>query len=300
MKKNYLKQISVFVSMWVTIMTTSVSADAATSPENIKYPVWKRNEKGWWVENPDGSYYTNTWYLSNGLWYYLGDDGYMLINTITPDGHLVGEDGAWIINIENNHYFAIINYSTVRDDFSQNTTNGRKLYCYFDRTIFEGTDDNRINWINAQVENVEAQFKKEFIPRAQEYLKILQESLYNEDYSIAPHQLSHVYYDDSYVSIGWERAWYAGGVDDSDYVGLNLNAATQSHLSLTDVLGENAYDRIINAVINQGYDRSTLKITENMLDEINFYFDADAIYISVDPGLFFWFTGGADIICIPR
>lgn len=53
---------------------------------------------GWRVENPDGSYLISTWYQSpaSGLWYYMGADGYMLTNTITPDGYAVNADGVWI------------------------------------------------------------------------------------------------------------------------------------------------------------------------------------------------------------
>ena len=36
------------------------------------------------------------WRMINGDWYYFGLDGVMLINTITPDGYLVGADGKWI------------------------------------------------------------------------------------------------------------------------------------------------------------------------------------------------------------
>lgn len=59
---------------------------------------WASNDKGWWVVNPDGSYLTNTWYQSgaSGKWYYMGSNGYMLVNTTTPDGYAVGEDGAWV------------------------------------------------------------------------------------------------------------------------------------------------------------------------------------------------------------
>lgn len=59
---------------------------------------WVYNENGWWIENPDGSFLVNAWYKSpeSGLWYYMGSDGYMLVNTITPDGYKVGEDGAWV------------------------------------------------------------------------------------------------------------------------------------------------------------------------------------------------------------
>ena len=60
----------------------------------------------------DGIYVTNRWVKYNGkdyymnaygkmakaVWqgnYYLGDDGFMLTNTFTPDGFYVGSDGAW-------------------------------------------------------------------------------------------------------------------------------------------------------------------------------------------------------------
>lgn len=59
-------------------------------------PSWKSDAKGWWIENPDGTYLTNQWYLYNGQWYYMGADGYMLTNTTTPDGYTVNADGVWI------------------------------------------------------------------------------------------------------------------------------------------------------------------------------------------------------------
>lgn len=75
----------------------------ASIPQNISVvhtavPTWKQDAVGWWLENPDGSYLVNAWYQSpeSGLWYYMGADGYMFVNTITPDGHQVGMDGAMI------------------------------------------------------------------------------------------------------------------------------------------------------------------------------------------------------------
>ena len=62
------------------------------------YYYWKQNEIGLWVQSSDGTYLTNQWYRSpdSGLWYYLGADGYMLTNTVTPDGYTVNADGVWI------------------------------------------------------------------------------------------------------------------------------------------------------------------------------------------------------------
>lgn len=55
-------------------------------------------ERRWKVLLPDGTFLRNAWYQSpeSGLWYYMGDDGYMLTNTVTPDGHYVDADGACV------------------------------------------------------------------------------------------------------------------------------------------------------------------------------------------------------------
>lgn len=64
----------------------------------ISFPSWRHDENGWWVEYSNGTYLVNQWYQSpsSGLWYYLGADGYMLTNAITPDGWFVNADGVWV------------------------------------------------------------------------------------------------------------------------------------------------------------------------------------------------------------
>ena len=74
---------------------------------------WKRNDRGWWYEEANGSYPTATWKLINNKWYYfdgigymaegrwignyyVGADGAMLVSTVTPDGYYVDETGKWI------------------------------------------------------------------------------------------------------------------------------------------------------------------------------------------------------------
>lgn len=57
---------------------------------------WKQDNTGWWYQNDDGSYPTNTWQEIDGKQYYFGNDGYMFHDTTTPDGYQVGSDGAWI------------------------------------------------------------------------------------------------------------------------------------------------------------------------------------------------------------
>lgn len=78
---------------------------------------WKKNENGWWFSYEDGGYPINRWESIGGKWYFFNDKGYMatgwipyngklyycnpsdgamVINTTTPDGFLVGADGARI------------------------------------------------------------------------------------------------------------------------------------------------------------------------------------------------------------
>lgn len=80
---------------WVLHATDDWVAPTSIAGETQR---WAYNENGWWIVNPDGSYLVNEWYKSpeSGLWYYMGNDGYMLVNTTTPDGYSVGEDGAWV------------------------------------------------------------------------------------------------------------------------------------------------------------------------------------------------------------
>ncbi len=86
---------------------------------------WIKDEKGWWYRYTNGTWPSSQWaYLFYGnsyAWYFFGEDGYMkdgwicwenqwyylntvpdgtrgalLTNTITPDGCVVGADGAWV------------------------------------------------------------------------------------------------------------------------------------------------------------------------------------------------------------
>ena len=57
---------------------------------------WQKDYVGWWYQNDDGSWPAGGWAQINGLWYYFNTSGYMLENTMTPDGYYVGPDGAWV------------------------------------------------------------------------------------------------------------------------------------------------------------------------------------------------------------
>lgn len=97
------------------VCAASVAAISAclVIPSMAATAQWKRNDRGWWYEETNGSYPTATWKLINNKWYYfdgigymaesrwignyyVGADGAMLVSTVTPDGYYVDETGKWI------------------------------------------------------------------------------------------------------------------------------------------------------------------------------------------------------------
>lgn len=65
---------------------------------------WKQTEIGWQYQNDDNSYPISQWQWidddNDGLseCYYFDENGYLLVNTVTPDNYEVNENGAWIVN----------------------------------------------------------------------------------------------------------------------------------------------------------------------------------------------------------
>lgn len=83
--------------------TVTQSASEGSTAAN-PYGAWASDAKGWWWRNPDGTWPKNTWAWLDGNHdgvsesYYFGADGYMLSNTVTPDGYTVNANGAWTQN----------------------------------------------------------------------------------------------------------------------------------------------------------------------------------------------------------
>ncbi len=69
---------------------------------------WQQDKLGWKYENDSREQLTNSWVQdTDGRWYYFGPDSYMNKNTMTPDGCVVGENGAWIDGLGKNNDQAI-------------------------------------------------------------------------------------------------------------------------------------------------------------------------------------------------
>ena len=73
---------------------------------------WHQDDIGSWYQYTSGEVPKGAWREIDGFWYffdasgykvvdqwvdryYVGSDGKMLVNTTTPDGHFVDENGAW-------------------------------------------------------------------------------------------------------------------------------------------------------------------------------------------------------------
>lgn len=65
---------------------------------------WVQDANGWWYNNGNGTYPSECWQWIDGNQdgiaecYYFNRNGYCLLNTMTPDGYLVDETGAWTVN----------------------------------------------------------------------------------------------------------------------------------------------------------------------------------------------------------
>lgn len=60
---------------------------------------WKKSGDHWFYLGEDGYLVRNKWQREDdGKWYYLNENGAMLVNTTTPDGYTVNEDGCWTVD----------------------------------------------------------------------------------------------------------------------------------------------------------------------------------------------------------
>lgn len=57
---------------------------------------WKRLGQEWYFFNGGGYMVKDKWVEWKGDWYYLLSDGKMAVDTITPDGYRVDENGVWV------------------------------------------------------------------------------------------------------------------------------------------------------------------------------------------------------------
>lgn len=63
---------------------------------------WQQDGTGWWYQNDDNTYPAGEWQWipygdeGNESCFYFDQNGYLLVDTLTPDGFQVNADGAWV------------------------------------------------------------------------------------------------------------------------------------------------------------------------------------------------------------
>lgn len=87
------------------VTTVALTAVMAISMSSTALAAgWQRDNTGWWWQNDNGSYPSNTWQWLDGNHdgvaecYYFDGNGYCLMNAQTPDGQTVNADGAWVVD----------------------------------------------------------------------------------------------------------------------------------------------------------------------------------------------------------
>lgn len=73
----------------------------ASGAWNNKTYMWKKNDKGWWLQEVDGDWYPRSeWCKIDSSWYYFNASGYMVTGKQTIDGrdYNFRSDGTWIEN----------------------------------------------------------------------------------------------------------------------------------------------------------------------------------------------------------
>ena len=110
--------MNLFKKLMCSVSAVAVSAFLVIPVMAANEAQWKRNDKGWWYEEANGTYPTNAWKLIKDKWYYfdgvgymvenrwignyyLGADGAMLVSTSTPDGYYVDATGKWVEGARN-------------------------------------------------------------------------------------------------------------------------------------------------------------------------------------------------------
>lgn len=82
---------------FIKVLTTTALLSMLAS-STVFAGQWKSDNNGWWYQNDDGSYPTNTWQWIDGKSYCFDSNGNMYANTTTPDGYTVNTDGQWTVD----------------------------------------------------------------------------------------------------------------------------------------------------------------------------------------------------------
>ena len=94
------------------------------------FAAWVSDGNGWWFDNGNGTWPASCWLWVDGNQdgqaecYYFQQNGYIMLNSTTPDGYIVDTNGAWVVDGVVQKRFTTVsnnNYTTTGSK-SSNTT----------------------------------------------------------------------------------------------------------------------------------------------------------------------------------
>ncbi len=181
----------------------------------------------------------------------------------------------------------ITGYDVEWDDFGLEEDQGPAITAKFEKLIFTGTNADRTNWLNNQIQKLEDAYRKQVEDASlSEKQQELAEAGFSGTLTYSPKTAEQVYFEGSVASIVYQSVWYEDGIRHQCWDTLNVDTSTRKSIPLQDVLGmslEETQEIIIQTLQSQyGVSRNRIKDIIQDKTEFSYYYDETAIQVCFD------------------
>lgn len=181
----------------------------------------------------------------------------------------------------------ITGYDVEWDDFGLEEDQGPAITAKFEKLIFTGTNADRTNWLNNQIQKLEDAYRKQVEDASlSEKQQELAEAGFSGTLTYSPKTAEQVYFEGSVASIVYQSVWYEDGIRHQCWDTLNVDTSTRKSIPLQDVLGmslEETQEIIIQTLQSQyGVSRNRVKDIIQDKTEFSYYYDETAIQVCFD------------------
>ena len=181
----------------------------------------------------------------------------------------------------------ITGYDVERDDFGLAEDQGPAIVAEFEKLTFTGTNAERTNWLNNQIQKLEDAYQKQVEDaNLSEKQQELAEAGFSGTLTYSPKTVEQVYFEGSVASIVYQSVWYEDGIRHQSWDTLNVDTSTRKSIPLQDVLGmslEETQETIIRALQSQyGVSRNRVKDIIQGKTEFSYYYDETTIQVCFD------------------
>lgn len=181
----------------------------------------------------------------------------------------------------------ITGYDVERDDFGLAEDQGPAIVAEFEKLTFIGTNADRTNWLNNQIQKLEDAYRKQVEDASlSEKQQELAEAGFSGTLTYSPKTAEQVYFEGSVASIVYQSVWYEDGIRHQCWDTLNVDTSTRKSIPLQDVLGmslEETQETIIQTLQSQyGVSRNRVKDIIQGKTEFSYYYDEATIQVCFD------------------